>query len=235
MLANTSAAAQLLLVCCNHTLGESASVMHDDDSTADATNSTPVSPRLQAIGKLPTYKFWYTTRSQVERAMTEELNTAVDSYKTAIAAAHMLLLTEAILLHMHAHDAAQIMYAKGLDRHDALVDKLELHMVSSSQRSFDPGDSSNFSTLKYRSALQHDDCESADVKQVIARVALVHTLFNDESSTSAGSSTELYAQDDSISANATNGNAIKNAVGTKSAAAVRLVSTLSQRSVTVAH
>jgi hypothetical protein len=118
--------------------------------------------------------------------MTKELNTAVDSYKTAIAAAHMLLLTEAMLLHMHAHDAAQIMYAKGLDRHDALVDKLELRMVypralarhasamdaatthttsaiqvSSGQRSFDPGDSSNFSTLKYRFALQHDDCESA--------------------------------------------------------------------------
>jgi hypothetical protein len=49
MLANTTAAAQLLLVCCNHTQGESASVMHDDDSTADATNSTPVRPRLQAM------------------------------------------------------------------------------------------------------------------------------------------------------------------------------------------
>jgi hypothetical protein len=78
-------------------------------------------------------------------------------------------------------------------------------------------------------------CALQDVKQVIARVALVHTLFNDESSTSAGSATELFAQDNSIGDDATNGNAIKNAGGTKSVTAVRLVSTLSQRSVTVAH
>jgi hypothetical protein len=61
--------------------------------------------------------------------MNQELSTAVTSYRTAVGAAHMLLLTEAMLLHMHGFDAGQVLYAQGLDRHDAVLDKLELHKI----------------------------------------------------------------------------------------------------------
>jgi hypothetical protein len=63
------------------------------------------------------------------------------------------------------------------------------------------------------------------IKEKIARVALLHTLFDDKSNSDTGSATELIAPDDSVSATATAGNATKNADDVKSTTMTRLVLT----------